>query len=422
MPAPYSPCLAIDHARAHLEHRARGADEVRLVGELLDLLVVDDQAVDAARSSASSDVARDVDPQVHRVHARRTAPPCTARARRAGGRAGCWPGTARLGRARGVRELRLEVLEDVEVGLQRVADVRGRARSGRPRRTSCRPATCSMSSVITPRSCRTRVLVLAEVVADRADDARLGEERRGEREVHGGAAEQPVALAGRRLDGVEGDGSDDGERHRGGRVAGSLPPPCARSASASGAGPRCSSSSRTRRCPSPATHEVLVRVTRAGDQLRRHPRARELLPRALRAAADPGRRGGRASTRGRPAQRVVALIGTGGYAEYAAAPDGDARSRSPTASSDGAGARAADPGPDGLAPVPDLRAAAPRARAWSCTRRPAASARSRSSSARPFGAGRVIATASTRGEARSSRSSSAPTPRSTSRARTSPTR
>jgi hypothetical protein len=34
-------------------------------------------------------------------------------------------------------------------------------------------------------------LGLAEVVADRADDAHVVEERGGEREVHGGAAEHP---------------------------------------------------------------------------------------------------------------------------------------------------------------------------------------------------------------------------------------
>ena len=61
------------------------------------------------------------------------------------------------------------------------------------------------------------------------------------------------------------------------------------------------------------------------DQLRRHPRAREHLPRALRApvhARAPrspawSRRTGRGFDAG---QRVVALVGTGGYAEYVAAP------------------------------------------------------------------------------------------------------
>ena len=114
-------------------------------------------------------------------------------------------------------------------------------------------------------------------------------------------------------------------------------------------------------------------------ELRRHPRAGELLPRPLRAAADPGRRGGRACAR-TPGERVVALVGTGGYAEYVAAdeativPDRGRRERRHRA-----GAAAA--GPDGLAPVPDLREARRRARASSCTRRPAGSARSPSSSA-----------------------------------------
>ena len=46
-----------------------------------------------------------------------------------------------------------------------------------------------------------------------ADHVHVVEEARGEREVGGGAAEHPVALAERRLDGVEGDGSNDGKAH-----------------------------------------------------------------------------------------------------------------------------------------------------------------------------------------------------------------
>ena len=57
------------------------------------------------------------------------------------------------------------------------------------------------------------VFGLAEVVSDRADHAGLGEERGGEREVHGSAAQQAIALAGVRLDSVESDGTDHGERH-----------------------------------------------------------------------------------------------------------------------------------------------------------------------------------------------------------------
>ena len=71
-----------------------------------------------------------------------------------------------------------------------------------------------MSSVIDAARARTSSLV-GEVVADGADDVHVVEERRGEREVGGGAAEHPLALAERGLDGVEGDGSDDGEAHGG---------------------------------------------------------------------------------------------------------------------------------------------------------------------------------------------------------------
>ena len=52
-----------------------------------------------------------------------------------------------------------------------------------------------------------------EVVADRPHRADLGEEAGSEREVDGGAAEHAVALPKRGLDRVEGDRSNDSERH-----------------------------------------------------------------------------------------------------------------------------------------------------------------------------------------------------------------
>ena len=57
------------------------------------------------------------------------------------------------------------------------------------------------------------VLALAEVVADRAHDAHVGEEGGGQGEMHRGAAEHPLALAERRRDRVEGDRSNDGDAH-----------------------------------------------------------------------------------------------------------------------------------------------------------------------------------------------------------------
>src|SRR5207249_9799965 len=57
------------------------------------------------------------------------------------------------------------------------------------------------------------VLGLPEVVAGRSDDAHVGEERGGQREVHGGAAEHALALAEGCRDRVEGDRSNDGDAH-----------------------------------------------------------------------------------------------------------------------------------------------------------------------------------------------------------------
>ncbi len=56
-------------------------------------------------------------------------------------------------------------------------------------------------------------LVRAEIVADRADDADIGEEARRQREMARGAAEHALALPERGPNGVEGDRSDDGQGH-----------------------------------------------------------------------------------------------------------------------------------------------------------------------------------------------------------------
>ena len=62
-------------------------------------------------------------------------------------------------------------------------------------------------------------LLVAEVVADRTDDADVGEEARREREMARRAAEHVLALAERGPHGVEGDGSDDGQGHGRGTLA-----------------------------------------------------------------------------------------------------------------------------------------------------------------------------------------------------------
>ena len=226
---------------------------------------------------------------------------------------------------------------------------------------------------MTPRECSAAYSGLAEVVADRADHARVVEERRGEREVDRRATEQPVAAAGLGLDGVEGDGSDDGERHeaRHGSVRLAMR---AITISAFG-GPEVLELVEDAPVPEPGEGQVLVRVSRAGDQLRRHARARELLPLLLRAAADPRRRGrgrGRRPAR-RRARRHRRLRGVRRGAGRRGLP-------APRRRVGHGGARADHPGPDGLAPAAHLRRSWRRARASSSTPRPAASARSPSSS------------------------------------------
>ena len=57
------------------------------------------------------------------------------------------------------------------------------------------------------------VLLLAEVIADRAHHAYVREVARREREVHGGTTEHALALAKRGLDGVEGNRADHYEAH-----------------------------------------------------------------------------------------------------------------------------------------------------------------------------------------------------------------
>ena len=96
--------------------------------------------------------------------------------------------------------------------------------------------TRSTSAMLVPRVASTVEVLVAEVGADAADDVNLVEERRREREVRGGAAEHPLALAERRLDRVERDRPDDRDAHARSTSAGapaSVPRPAAsRSAAA----------------------------------------------------------------------------------------------------------------------------------------------------------------------------------------------
>ena len=155
--------------------------------------------------AATSASRGDVDPQVHGVQrdeARALALPADVELQR-GQDVRQEQDVGVLGR---LRELGLEGLEDVEVGLERVARVHVLAVDAAPEE---RLAALDVLDVVGDHAAAVQdgVLVVAEVVADRPDDADVVEERRGEGEVDGGAAEHALAPAVRRLHGVEGDRS-----------------------------------------------------------------------------------------------------------------------------------------------------------------------------------------------------------------------
>ena len=92
-----------------------------------------------------------------------------------------------------------------------------------------------------------RERVLAEVVADGADGTHLVEERRGQREVRGRAAQHALALSERRPDGVEGDRADDRDGHQ--AVTASARPAASRRASALSVFSQVKSGSSRPKCP-----------------------------------------------------------------------------------------------------------------------------------------------------------------------------
>ena len=115
--------------------------------------------------------------------------------------------------ARALRKLGLEVLEHVELGVERLPTAHVPAVPALPEEGL---AARHALDVVDRRAARLQHLELglAEVVTDRPDDPHRVEERGGEREVGGGAAQHSLALAERRLDGVEGDRSNDGDGSR----------------------------------------------------------------------------------------------------------------------------------------------------------------------------------------------------------------
>ena len=167
-------------------------------------------------------------------------------------------------------------------------------------------------------------------------------------------------------------------------------------ADASSAAPRSSSSST---CPSPepGDGEVLISVSRAGMNFAdTHQRHNDYLA-AQQLPLVPG--GEVAGVREDTGERVVALSGTGGYAEYATAPEA-LTFPIPDGVDDGTALALLHPGPDRVAPVPHLGARRPGRVGRGRRRRRRRRARSPSSSGKPMGAGRVIATGLDAGQAR----------------------
>ena len=209
---------------------------------------------------STSAVARDVDPQVHRVHRDESRARCTARARRAAGRAGCSRGRGRRSACAAAESLGSKCSKTFR-------SVTCVSRVLRPewyspfQKKVFPPSMRSTSSVIVPRVRSASQRRVVEVLADRADHAHLVEERRGEREVGGGAAQHPVTRPGRGDDGVIGDGSDDSEAHAAARVA--FGARCVRSSNRNSAGRRCCGSSTSPSRPA-APGRSLVDVTVAG--------------------------------------------------------------------------------------------------------------------------------------------------------------
>ena len=210
-----------DHdPRARFHDPVGGDDQVGFAGQHPQLGVVEQQAVDLA-DHVHQGVAGGVDPEVHRVESDE---PGAGRLR------SHLPLQVRLDvaeeehlrRARLLAQLRDEVGEDVELGVVGVGDVHVVVVVAAPEEG---PAA---GHLLDPEGGDPVLLEHAElrgpeIVADRADDADVGEEAGREREMAGGAPEHALALAERGAHGVEGDRSDNGQGHGRGTLSATKP-------------------------------------------------------------------------------------------------------------------------------------------------------------------------------------------------------
>ena len=142
--------------------------------------------------------------------------------------------------------------------------------------------------------------------------------------------------------------------------------------------------------PEPGEGEVLIKVSRAGMNFAdTHQRENSYLARY----ETPLILGGEVAGETSDGRRVIALVPSGGYAEYAVAHEA-AVYADPGRPRRGSGAGAADPGTDGVAPVPDQREAGGGESVVVISGAGGVGSLA-VQLGKPFGAGRVIATAST---------------------------
>ena len=204
--------LALLHdqgARPQGADRGRGLHEVPLPAELARLLVVDEEDLHLLESLPQL-VGLAVDPEVHGV---------------AGHDAGPLDLLQHLALEDGVDvaeeddlgapvadgDLRLEELEDVEVGADRVAGVEVERVPAVPvEGLALRPL---QPLEVDGPSVERGELPLPEVVADDPDEVDRGEEGGGHREEGGAAPEHALGAAEGRLDRVVGDAPDDEDGH-----------------------------------------------------------------------------------------------------------------------------------------------------------------------------------------------------------------
>ncbi len=308
---------------APAEDLACRRDDVRATGELAELAVVEDHAVDFAHD-LDEGLARRLDPQVHGVHGDEAG-------------VGHLPAHPQLqlgldvgeekdiALARVLRELRREVLEDAEPRLQRLARVHVPSVDRAPEERLAREAL-HVADVDAARREHLKVLRV-EVIADRPDDAHVVKQARREREVDGGAAEHPLALAERRartaskaidpttVIGIGGHPRASFTIRSRASLSDSLGPMRAIQISEFG-GPEVLELVDLP-VPEPANDEVLIEVTRAGLNFADlHARTNTYVERQTLPLV-PGREV--AGTLAEGGGRVVALTPSGGYAQYATA-------------------------------------------------------------------------------------------------------